>query len=222
MTTPAGAIKGAQAAQDAARDWQAVRGDGAIQYAPMPMPRPPETPAWLEALGRFLENLFAPVGRMLGIGWPVIQWVLLGIAALAVIWIGWRLLEPLFQRVRAAAPVAQAEWLPDRGEALALLEDADRLAAEGRFDEATHLLLRRSVRQIADVRPDWVHPASTAREIAALTALPVRARAAFAAIAQRVERSLFALRALDLADWQAARAAYADFALERLPAGGAA
>ena len=30
----------------------------------------------------------------------------------------------------------------------------------------------------------------------------------------RVERSLFALRDLDSADWQASRAAYADFALQ--------
>jgi len=32
-------------------------------------------------------------------------------------------------------------------------------------------------------------------------------------IAERVERSLFALRRLGADDWQAARAAYADFAL---------
>ncbi len=49
--------------------------------------------------------------------------------------------------------------------------------------------------------------------------LPERARAAFAAIAARVERSLFALRDLDAADWREARAAYSDFALQRLPGG---
>jgi hypothetical protein len=35
-------------------------------------------------------------------------------------------------------------------------------------------------------------------------------------ISERVERSLFALRALDRPDWEAARAAYAEFALARL------
>jgi hypothetical protein len=108
---------------------------------------------------------------------------------------------------------AAAEWTPDAGEALALLEDADRLAAEGRFDEATHLLLMRSVGQIAEARPDLLEPSSTAREIAELPALPQAARGAFATIAERVERSLFALRSLSADDWQAARAAYADFAL---------
>jgi hypothetical protein len=78
------------------------------------------------------------------------------------------------------------------------------------------LLLKRSVGQIADARPDWLGPSSTAREIAALPALPERARGAFTTIAERVERSLFALRRLSADDWQAARAAYADFALHDL------
>ena len=47
-------------------------------------------------------------------------------------------------------------------------------------------------------------------------ALPDAARSAFATIAGRVESSLFALRTLGAEDWQAARAAYADFALARL------
>ena len=101
----------------------------------------------------------------------------------------------------------------ENGEALALHDDADRLAAEGRYDEATHLLLKRSVGQIAAARPGLLEPSSTAREIAELPALSEAARGAFALIAGRVERSLFALRSLTADDWRAARAAYADFAL---------
>lgn len=211
------AIKGAEAAQDAARDWQAVRADGSIQYEPLPMPKPPEIPGWLSALGEFLKKLFAPLGEALGISWPVLQWILLAVGVLAVVWIVWRVVEPLLGWRRAAAVPTEAEWAPNRDAALALLDDADRLAAEGQYDAATHLLLRRSVHHIASARPDWIHPASTAREIAALRALPDQARAAFALIAQRVERSRYALRALDAADWQAARDAYSRFALERLP-----
>lgn len=218
VTTAGVTIKGAEAAQDAARDWQAVRADGSIQYEPLPMPKPPETPGWLTALGEFLKKLLSPIGEAVGISWPVLQWILLAIGVLALVWIVWRVVEPLLlvRRGQGAAP-DEAEWAPDRDAALALLDDADRLAAEGQFDAATHLLLRRSVHQIASARPDWVHPASTAREIAALRSLPDQARAAFALIAQRVERSRFALRSLDAADWQAAREAYARFALERLP-----
>ena len=116
------------------------------------------------------------------------------------------------RRAQAEEPAAP-DWVPDAGEALALLEDADRLAAEGRYDEATHLLLKRSVGQIAAARPDLLEPSSTAREIAELPALSEAARGAFALIAGRVERSLFALRSLSADDWHAARAAYADFAL---------
>lgn len=216
MTVAKPSIAGAEAAQDAVRDWQAVHADPSIQFAPLPpLNVPPrEVPAWLKALRELLE----PVGKALGMSWGVLQWVLVALAVIGVLYALWRLSEPWRERVKDEG-VAVPEWTPDRAAALALLEDADRLAAEGRFAEATHLLLRRSVTQIADARPDWVHPASTAREISAIPALPGAARSAFNTIAIRVERSLFALRALDAADWQAARAAYADFALQRLPEG---
>lgn len=206
---------GGQAANEAAlRDWQAIRADADIQYAPLPPVKPPEAPGWLRLLSEWLHDLLEPLGRVLGISWPVVEKVLLALAALAILFILWRLLRPLLQRRRAAAE--PAEWSPDRAAAVALLEDADRLAAEGRYGEAAHLLLQRSVHHIAQARPDWLLPASTAREIAVLPTLPEAARVAFGRIAGLVERSLFALRDLELADWQAARAAYADFALQRL------
>ena len=219
-------IKGAEAAQDAAQAWQRVHADPSIQYAPVNVPPvvPPEVPGWLESLGRFLRSIVEPIGRALGMSWPVLQWVMLGLLVVFLLYVIWRLIDSARQnwgsnaREAAVAP----EWRPDQAEALALLEDADQLAAEGRFDEATHLLLRRSVQQIASARPQWVRRASTAREIAAIAALPDKARTAFALIAGRVERSLFALRSLDSGDWQAARSAYAEFALERLPHGAAA
>lgn len=215
--TAGGTGAGTGPASDAVRDWEAVRAHADIQYAPIPMPEPPKFPGWLEALGRFLAELFRPVAQALGVSWPVLQWILVGIAVVILAWLLWGLLAPI-ARIRLARKQHAAEeeaqsWAPDREDALALLEDADRLAGEGRYDEATHLLLRRSVGQIAEARPDWLGPASTAREIAALPALPERARGAFSTIAARVERSLFALRHLTQDDWQAARAAYADFAL---------
>lgn len=211
-------IAGSTAAQDAARDWQALRDSSDIQYAPLPPLKPPEQPGWLKALGEWLRGLFEPVGKAWGLSWPVIEMVLVALAALLVLFVLWRLLQPLLGRMRATGPPGEPEWAPDRAEAIALLEDADRLAAAGRFGEAAHLLLQRSVRHIADARPDWLLPASTAREIAVFPLLPERARRAFGEIAVRVERSLFALRDLDAADWQAARAAYADFALQKLEA----
>lgn len=222
MTVAGSQIASAAAAGDAASDWQAVRAAADIQFVPLapppPPPPPPQWPEWLEALalaiGRFMEAVFGPIGRLLGMSWPMFRWVLVALAVLLVLFLLWRLGEPLLQRLRRREREDEAApWAPTTGEALALLEDADRLAAEGRFAEATHLLLRRSVRQIGDARPDWLIPASTAREIAVLPLLPGAGRRAFAAIATRVERSQFALRDLDAQDWAAARAAYADFAL---------
>lgn len=211
---------GAQATanSDAARDWEAVRAASDIQFAPVAPTPPPKPPDWLIGFGEFLQKLLSPLGEWLGLSWPVLEKLLIALAVIGILLLLWVLLRPLLARLSAAKPEAAPEWTPDRGEALALLDDADRLAAAGRFDEATHLLLRRSVGQIVEARPDWVHPASTAREIAGLLALPSAARRAFAIIAERVERSRYALRPLVADDWQAARQAYSDFALQNLVA----
>lgn len=173
----------------------------------------------MDDLFKFLGDLLAPVGEALAGSWWWLQWVLLGLVVVFALLLLVRMIAPGFGRGGAKAGKAAATeeaWRPDTAASLALLEDADRLAAEGRFDEATHLLLQRSVGHISAARPDWVEPSSTARELAALPALPDAARAAFGVIAARVEASLFALRALERGDWEAARAAYAEFALARL------
>lgn len=200
----------------AATGWETVRNDTSIQYDPVTPPKTPETPGWLQRLGEWLADFFAPLGRFFGASWPVLKWVLLALAITALLYLIYRLALPLLNR-NSAATGADEDWVPQRAEAMALLEDADRLAAEGRFDEAAHLLLLRSVSQIAAARPDWVETSTTAREIAALPALPDGARAAFSVISERVERSLFALRSLGAGDWDIAREAYASFALATLP-----
>ncbi len=197
-----------------------MRADHDIQFAPVQMPAPKPPPEWLKDLAEFIARIFRPVGdaigslaQLIGMSAQVLLWIVVGLAVVFVVVLLWRIFAPLVQRRREPKEPDQPEWTPDAREALALLEDADRLAAEGRFDEATHLLLRRSVGQIAAARPDLLEPSTTAREISALQALPDAARNAFSVIAGRVERSLFALRSLSADDWHAARAAYADFAL---------
>jgi len=208
----------AKASADAAHDWQAVRDSTDIQFAPLPPVRPPETPGWLRALGEWLRDLFAPLGEALGLSWPVVEKVLIGLAVLGAVVLLWRIAATLRAARRMRTAIVEDHWVPGQEAALALLEDADQLAAEGRYGDAAHLLLQRSVGHIGLARPGWLVPASTAREIAALPQLPERARHAFGAIAALVEQSLFALRKLEPEDWQAARAAYAEFALADLGA----
>lgn len=201
-----------------------MRADPEVQFAPVAIPEvPPPEPSWLaqqlDRLFKWLAEVLAPVGEALANSWWWLQWVLAGMVGLFVLVLLVRLYDPsMFRFGRRPKPAAAAEveaWRPDAAASQALLDDADRLAAEGRFDEATRLLLQRSVAQIAAARPDWVEPSSTARELADLPALPGPARIAFGVIAGRVEASLFALRSLERADWEAARAAYAQFALAR-------
>ena len=79
----------------------------------------------------------------------------------------------------------------DEAKAEALLEEADRLAAEGRFDEAAHTLLYRSIEDIEKRLPRSIRKAQTSREIAGLAALPAAVRSAFAPITRAVEQSWF-------------------------------
>ena len=207
--------------------WRELRNNPDIQFEPVevvppPPPEPPEPGLFDEALRGFFEFLgaiFAPIGQVLGAAWPVLQWVLLALLVAFVVYMVVRTFGPLAGRNHGPRKaVSEPEWQPDQEESIALLDDADRLAAEGKYDEAVHMLLLRSVKQIADAKPEWVDPSSTARELAALPALSTAARTAFGTISERVERSLFALRALNREDWEAARSAYANFALARIEA----
>ena len=213
----AGVIAGSETAARDSAAWAALRADSSIQFAPGAPPPPQVTPDWLLAVGRFLERLLRPLGELMGMDWRWLMWTLIALAGVGALWLGWTLLfAPLLARRRAATAHEPAQWEPDRAAALALLEDADRLAAAGHYGEAAHLLLQRSVGQIGEARPGWLSPASTSREIGALRGLPERARQAFATIAQIVERSLFGLRGAGARDWHRAREAYADFALADL------
>lgn len=211
------ATPGPDSAEAGARAWEAARAMREIQFAPVPVPKvpPTEAPEWLKALLRFLGKLLEPLGRLLGNNWSAIELVLAALAVIGLLWISGTLLRRWWVR---RGPAASAGPVPiiDRTAALALLEDADALAAEGKFGEAARLLLQRSVHHIASTRPDWLSPSSTAREIGAIPGLPGSAKQAFGVIVREVERSLYALRALAADDWQRARAAYTSFALTDL------
>lgn len=194
--------------------WTTIRADPSIQFdLPQKLPEPRDPPpAWLEPVLRTIGNVVEWIGG----GWRVILWIIAIVIVAALLfalvpslraWIAEKLGR---NRMVGDAPV----WTPTETRARALLEDADALAAAGRYDEAVHLLLFRSIDDIVAWRGDVVRPADTSRDIARADALPPHARGVFAGIVAAVERSLFGGRALGVDDWQRARADYAGFALK--------
>lgn len=101
---------------------------------------------------------------------------------------------------------------PEQKRARALLEDADALAAQGKFAEAVHLLLFRSIDEIQEQRSGLIGRALTAREIGALGILPNAVREALMPIIRVVERSFFGGQEVGEPGWQEARASYESFA----------
>lgn len=173
---------------------------------------PPPPPDWL------LDFLKA-IGRAFVAAAPVLQYVFWVGLAVVVGLIAWFLIRDLvrIRLERRARPASLAHgpdaWRPAPERAQALLSDADALAAEGRFAEAAHLILVRSVDDFAGRRPGVVRPALTSRDLARLEAMPAEAQKAFSLIAQAVERSLFGGRDLDADRFAECRRAYHDFAL---------
>lgn len=168
----------------------------------------PEPPEWLRWLGDLLQSL-APVLK-----WAF--WIALGLlVALILYFIARELLRLGKPRARPQKPVvlADGEWRPDIQAARDLLAEADALAAQGQYAEAAHLLLLRSVQDIEKRQPRALRVSLTTREIAALKALPLAARPAFAAIGRVVERSLFGGAPVGSADFADCRQAYEAFAL---------
>jgi len=168
-------------------------------------PAPPPPPSWLEPLIKFLQAI-APV-------FPYIFWGGVGLgAALLLFFIVRELAPERWFRNRKRAEVAATDWRPEAETARALLEDADSLAAAGRFDEAIHLLLFRSIDDLRARRPGAVKPALTSRDIAGLEVLPAGPRAAFARLARAVELTFFGGRPAGAEAFGAARTDYEAFA----------
>lgn len=184
--------------------------DPALQFQFERNEAPPETPSWLEPLLRFLEFIS-----------PFLSYIFWAGIAIVVGLILYTLIRELMRRLPKHAQDAQGtvdipvpEYRPAAARAHALLEEADRLAAEGRFGEAVRVLLHRSIEDMEKVFPTAIVPSMTSREISTIEYLSAQGRATFVTIAQAVERSLFAGRPLTADAYADCRRAYEGFALE--------
>ena len=187
---------------------------GEIQTSFPPPPPSPPTPEWLksilQAIGDFFQWSAPALKPLLWIGAILLLlFILYHFVPAFAQWVDVR-----FRRRQGTAEEDMAGQA-EAGAARALLAEADALAAEGRFAEAAHLLLYRSVEDIEGRRPGLVRPAMTSRDLAETHDLPTVARDAFSRIARAVEISLFGGRSIDAAAWQQCRAAYAELTVPK-------
>jgi hypothetical protein len=160
-----------------------------LQFDFAAAPPPPQTPAWIKALIEVLR-----------VAAPVLKYVFWGGVAIGVallVWVMIRDLAPTGWRVRKRRAAA-VDWRPD--------------AAAARYGEAVHLILFRSIEELAAKRPGSVRAALTSRDIVAAAPIPGGPRDAFARIARTVERSFFGGRVVDAEEFAARRGDYEAFA----------
>jgi hypothetical protein len=177
-----------------------------LQFEFEAAPPPPRMPEWLRAFLEFL-GLLQPVFEFL-------FWA--GVAAILLLIVYFAAREWLRYRGRKVAETGSdtplPDWRPTAERARALLSDADQLAAEGRFAEAVHLLLFRSLDDLETLRPHLLKPAFTSRDIVMLRALPAAAARALGRLVAAVEWSFFGGRPVGVTDFAECRRAYEEFA----------
>ena len=196
-------------AGEAAAVHERLRADPSYQFAFSNLPaanRPP--PQWMQEIAMFIIraiNFIAPVIQ-------VLFWLGVALIAAGAVYIIGREIWLRLRREDAPEEEETPIYRPAPALTRALLEEADRLAAAGRYAEAAHVLLFRSIEDIQRFQPNHVRAAMTSREISHLAILSPPAREAFAQIAAAVERSRFAGRDIGAEVFARCRAAYGVFA----------
>lgn len=201
-------VKGATDATAFKHAYETLHSGSDLQFS-LPDYQPPQPPRWLEDLLHFIQHYFG-----------AIKWIAIALASVIVAALLFRLARYYWRVFKAREParddaepvVSDIRWRPTPEAARQLLSESDALAAQGRFAEAVHLLLLRSIDDIEERRPRAVRPALTSREISLLNALPGRPRAAFNIIVRMVERARFAGLSIAKPDFEICRREYESFA----------
>lgn len=187
--------------------------DKTVQFAHIDQVAEKEpVPDWMQAISDWIAWLLEFLSPVIA----VMFWI--GLACLVLLLIYFILTEVLqievFKaRAKATSNVVEPEWRPSSQVARDLLAAADALAAEGRFNDAVHLILLRSIEDIERFRPTTIRPALTARDIGAMQALPAAAKPIFARISAAVEKAIFAGLTIEPSEFVSCREAYMRFAL---------
>lgn len=204
------ADEAAEASASFERAHRALLADRTFQFHFEQPEEPSDPPYWLKWLADIFEAIAPFISYIFWAGVAVV-------AAMILYWIMSELARHLPQKKveeQRAADVPVPEFRPAAARARALLEEADRLAREGRYGEAVRVLLHRSIEDMDAAYPATIIPSMTSREISLLQYLSAQGRATFVKIAQAVEASLFAGRALTAEQFAECRKAYENFVFE--------
>lgn len=181
----------------------------------VPEPEEPvEPPGWLQAIFDFISDIIGFIASNIqNLGWLVLIVAALFALQFVLREMGYIDRLGLFKSKKTKELVAAepAPYRPDEETARLVLGDADTLAADGRFVDAVHALLYRSIEDIRTKR-GAVEAFLTSREIGSLKDLDSSARQSLGTIIILVEGSFFGGKQLGAEDWQTARSAYEEFA----------
>lgn len=202
--------------EDIERAYRSVKRNETYQYElAEPIPRRPPS-AFERWLGRVFNAIFSFLAPLL----EIIFWLGLGALALGAVYlIGRAIYETRFAKPAQSKKEAVdiPLYQPAEAQARILLDEVDRLAAEGRYGEAVHTLLFRSIQDIDRNRPNVVRRSLTSREIGSLSVLTAEARRAFSTIAGVSELAHFGGVSVNKAGFETARKAYADLTGQTTP-----
>lgn len=140
--------------------------DPSLQFSFGKAAVPPVThlPPWLEAVFKAIAVVLKAIAPFLG-------WIFIGGLVLALLLVLF-FLGREFARTRwpelfkrKTSPPKPEPWRPEAAVARALLDEADKLAAAGRYAEAVRLILHRSIEEIEGRRPRTWRPGSWASHL---------------------------------------------------------
>ena len=164
--------------------------------------------------------------KFLGTLGPLFKLIFYGLLAAAVGFIIFTIVREIVRIRNNMVPKDKDEdmpeapdYQPDAETARILLADAEKLAAQGKYEEAVHAILFRTIQDIQDKRPHHVKRSLTSREISRLPILSEKARKGFSMIGRLVENSFFGGGTLTEEDYTTSVATYKNFAFGKTSAG---
>lgn len=212
MARPPGQAGGDDAEEWTRDDWERQMARENRQFRSMPRELGPRTPRERRARpppssssdsqgssggGDGLRSLF-----------EILVYLAIGVAALTIIV---SLIRNWGRKEATVKPKVSDGGEAARASLEAPRSEAEALADQGRYAEAVHVLLLKTIEALVTTQPGGVPEAWTSREIQLRAPMPEAARAPFGVLVDSVEQGLFGGRAVDEDAWARCLARFREF-----------